>query len=126
MQKYQRTYYNYFNYGVQDFVPCELMGVKSNEIHHIQCRGMGGRPLNDMDDIGNLMAISRLPHDLLGDNENWNAILQEAHDNFMISQTPFIVEDPFHKIFDFLLSSIFGKIILDKRRESKFNKNILV
>lgn len=124
MKIHTKIYYDHFKIGYEDFVECELLGVKANDIHHIDCKGMGGDPEGKKDVIENLMAIARNAHDILGDNEKWNSILQEAHDNYLLSQTPFIVEDPFNEIFDALLNTSYHLLIQQKRNESRYNKNI--
>lgn len=47
---------DYFSYGEQDFIPCEICGSKAVDIHHIFGRGRG------MDEIWNLMALCRNCH----------------------------------------------------------------
>ena len=54
MKKHTKIYMDYFGYGEQDFIPCELCGSKAVDIHHIR-----GRKNNDID---NLMALCRRCH----------------------------------------------------------------
>ena len=56
MQKHTKIYLDYFNYGEQDFIPCEVCGCKAVDIHHIFGRGKG------MDEMWNLMALCRRCH----------------------------------------------------------------
>ena len=56
MMAHTKIYMSYFGYGEQDFVPCEVCGAKSVDVHHIEGRGKG------MDVIENLMALCRLHH----------------------------------------------------------------
>jgi len=47
---------DYFGYGDQDFIPCEVCGVRAVDVHHIFGRGKG------KDNIDNLMALCRRCH----------------------------------------------------------------
>lgn len=71
---------------------CELTGVPSREIHHIEARGMGGRV--SMDVIENLMCLTRQWHDYFGDVPEWDEDLKEAHYWFMEHQTAFVPANP--------------------------------
>ena len=67
MKKHVKIYCNYFGYGEQSFVPCEICGSRSVDIHHIKYKSRGGQ-----DVIGNLMALCRAHH-----NQAHNEILKE-------------------------------------------------
>lgn len=54
MTKHCKVYMDYFNYGEQDFIPCEVCGAKAVDIHHITGRGK--------DNIDNLIAVCRKCH----------------------------------------------------------------
>ena len=56
MTPHCRIYFDYFGYGEQDVILCEVCGAKAVDIHHIRGRGKG------RDVIGNLMALCRLHH----------------------------------------------------------------
>ena len=56
MQAHTKIYMNYFGYGEQDFVPCEVCGAKSVDVHHLNGRGKG------KDVIENLVAFCRKCH----------------------------------------------------------------
>lgn len=72
-----------FGYTVSDFIPCEICGMKANDIHHIDCRGMGGDPQGKKDVIENLQAICRPDHDKYGDKKEFMEMLYEKHFDFM-------------------------------------------
>ncbi len=55
MKKYTKIYFDYFGYTKDDFVACEVCGGKGVDIHHIDCRGMGGS--KNKDEIKNLMGL---------------------------------------------------------------------
>jgi hypothetical protein len=54
MKNHTKLYLKYFGYDTSDFIPCEVCGDKAVDIHHIECRGMGGT--KELDNIDNLMA----------------------------------------------------------------------
>ena len=56
MTRHCKVYFDYFGYGEQDFVPCEVCGGRSQDIHHINGRG------NGKDVIENLMGLCRKCH----------------------------------------------------------------
>lgn len=71
----------YFGYGVDDFIGCEVCGNKAVDIHHIDCRGMGGS--KDKDTIQNLMAMCRMCHEKYGDKKTYTELLKETHERFI-------------------------------------------
>ena len=72
---------DYFGYGIEDFICCELCGKRANDINHIECRGMGGSKNKDV--IENLMAMCRLEHLEYGDKKQHIEMLKEKHKQFM-------------------------------------------
>lgn len=60
MKKHVKIYLDYFGYDTSDFIPCEMCGAKSVDIHHIEPRGMGGSKTKDV--IENLQALCRPCH----------------------------------------------------------------
>jgi hypothetical protein len=79
MKKHTKIYMSYFGYDVGDFIPCEVCGTTAVDIHHINCRGMGGSNLKD--DITNLMALCRKCHLELGDKKQHIELLRKIHAN---------------------------------------------
>lgn len=76
----------HFNYGIEDFIPCEIcflqqMEVRANDVHRIDGRGEGKNV------IGNLMALCRdhhnKCHNATGDEKISKELAQELHDFFM-------------------------------------------
>ena len=65
MKKHTKIYMQYFNYVLDDFIPCEVCGSRAVDIHHIENRGSGGS--KDKDRIENLMAVCRPCHLVYGD-----------------------------------------------------------
>jgi hypothetical protein len=81
MQKHTKLYLDYFGYTKEDFIACEICGKKAVDIHHIDCRGMGGSKQRDT--IENLMAVCRPCHMKYGDIKEYTDYLKETHLNFI-------------------------------------------
>jgi hypothetical protein len=78
MQKHTKIYLDYFDYGEQDFIPCEVEpNLRAVDIHHIRGRGKG------KDVIENLMGLSRKWHDRAHKELISKEELQEIHNKFM-------------------------------------------
>jgi len=56
MTRHVRIYMDYFGYGEQDIILCEVCGQRAVDIHHIEGRGKG------KDVISNLIALCRKCH----------------------------------------------------------------
>ena len=79
MKKHTKLYMSYFGYDKSDFIPCEVCGTQANDIHHIECRGMGGT--KEADTIDNLMAVCRECHVKYGDKKEHKEFLKEVHND---------------------------------------------
>lgn len=77
MKAHTKVYMKHFGYGVEDFIPCEVCGARAVDIHHIDCRGMGGSKRKDT--IDNLMALCRPCHLEYGDKKQHIDFLNEVH-----------------------------------------------
>lgn len=77
MKKHVKIYLDYFSYGIEDFIPCEVCGQKAVDIHHIDARGMGGS--KKADTIENLQALCRQCHVVMGDTKTHYDYLKEIH-----------------------------------------------
>ena len=80
MKSYVKVYFSYFEYGEDDFVPCECCTKRANDIHHILNRKRRSDLLNN---IINLMALCRECHTKYGDKNQWIEFLQSKHNQFM-------------------------------------------
>jgi hypothetical protein len=78
LKKHTKIYLEYFDYGAEDFIPCEVCGARAVDIHHIDCRGMGGSKTKDT--IENLMAVCRVCHIEYGDKRQWIDYLKGIHE----------------------------------------------
>jgi len=77
MKNHTKVYMKHFGYGIEDFIPCEVCNSRAVDIHHIDCRGMGGSKKSD--DIENLMALCRQCHVVMGDTKTHMSYLIEKH-----------------------------------------------
>ena len=77
MKRHVKIYLRFFGYGEEDFIPCEVCGAKAVDIHHIDCRGMGGS--KEKDDVENLMALCRSCHVEYGDKKGFMDFLRQKH-----------------------------------------------
>jgi hypothetical protein len=78
MTPHCKVYFKHFNLTEADFVPCEVCGSKSVDLHHINGRGKG------MDVIENLMALCRDDHTAAHSTIS-KKVMQKIHDDFMKS-----------------------------------------
>lgn len=64
MQNHVKNYLKHYGYDVTDFIPCEVCGDKSVDIHHIIYRShFGKKEKGKQDDASNLIALCRSCHD---------------------------------------------------------------
>lgn len=77
MKSHTKIYLKHFGYGGEDFIPCEVCGSRAVDIHHIECRGMGGTRIKD--EIENIMALCREHHLQYGDKKQYIDFLKERH-----------------------------------------------
>jgi 5-methylcytosine-specific restriction endonuclease McrA len=80
MKKHTKIYLAYFGYDTSDFIPCEVCGDQAVDIHHIECRGMGGT--KEVENIDNLMAVCRKCHEKFGDKTRYKEFLKEVHNDY--------------------------------------------
>ena len=80
MKKHTKLYLAYFGYDQSDFIPCEICGTQANDIHHIECRGMGGT--KEPENIDNLQAVCRDCHIKYGDKKEFKEFLKEVHNDY--------------------------------------------
>ena len=83
MKKHTKIYLTHFNYTTADFIPCEVCKSGSNDLHHIECRGMGGSKKKDY--IENIMALCRNCHEKFGDKKQYMNYLKSIHKKVLTS-----------------------------------------
>lgn len=81
MKKHTKIYLDYFGYTGQEFIACEVCGRRAVDVHHIDCRGMGGS--KEKDKIENLMGVCRECHIKYGDKKEYMDFLKEKHQEFI-------------------------------------------
>jgi 5-methylcytosine-specific restriction endonuclease McrA len=63
MKKHVKVYLDYFNYGIDEKIPCEYCGAVAVDIAHITARSkFGSKRADERDDISNLAALCRVCH----------------------------------------------------------------
>ena len=87
MRKHTKIYFDYFGYTGQEFIACEVCGKRGVDIHHIDCRGMGGS--KEKDKIENLMSVCRECHIKYGDKKDYIDFLKDKHQEFMYNYGKF-------------------------------------
>lgn len=83
MRNHTKVYFEALGYDLEDFIPCEITGLRAVDIHHIENRSIGGNPYMDKDRIENLMAVTREVHLKYGDNLQFMAELFQRHKYFL-------------------------------------------
>ena len=71
---------NHFDYGIEDFIPCEACGAMAVDIHHINGRGKG------KDVIEYLMALCRKHHMKAHESVYMKSDMQYIHNSFLSGQ----------------------------------------
>ena len=115
MREHTKVYMNHFEYGESDFIQCEILGVRANDIHHIECRGAGGTTKEE--NIDNLMALDRVVHLIYGDKQIHMDFLTVAHQRFLRDQTPYIRVNPYHESFEELIGTGYEDYLMTARRK---------
>lgn len=77
MVKYKKVYFDYYRYGEQDTIQCEICNQRAVDIHHIEPKKMGGSKNKDV--IENLMALCRECHTSAHNNFYSKKYLKEIH-----------------------------------------------
>jgi len=77
MKKHVKLYHDKLGYYYGEFIPCEVCGGKSVDIHHIDSRGMGGSGRKDF--INNVQALCRHCHIEYGDKKQHIEFLIQKH-----------------------------------------------
>jgi 5-methylcytosine-specific restriction endonuclease McrA len=77
LKKHTKLYLAYFGFDESDFIPCEICKAQAIDIHHIECRGMGGT--KEAENIDNLQALCRLCHVKYGDKKEYKEFLKDKH-----------------------------------------------
>ena len=77
MKLHTKLYITYFDYIMDDFIPCEMCNQRAVDIHHIEPRGSGGSKTKDF--IENLMALCRSCHIKAENSKEFNKLCKIEH-----------------------------------------------
>ena len=78
MKKHTKVYMDFFDYGEQDFVMCEMCQQdRAVDIHHLNPRAMGGSKSKDY--IENLMGLCRDCHNKAESDSSFNFYARIKH-----------------------------------------------
>ncbi len=72
MQKHVKIYMQHFDYGIDDFIPCENCGRKAVDIHHVIFKSHSGT-----NDIDNLVSLCRPCHEKAHNDYQFNNYLKQ-------------------------------------------------
>ena len=82
MKKHTGIYMKYFNFGEQDFIPCEVCSAQAVDVHHIEFKSRRGK-----DEINNLIGLCRKCHDRAHGKDQevffGEEYLKEQHYNYL-------------------------------------------
>lgn len=79
MKAHTKIYMDFFDYVIDDFIPCEVCGRRAVDVHHINPRGMGGSKTKDY--IENLVGLCREHHNKCERDKQYNQEVKELHLN---------------------------------------------
>ena len=74
LPKHTKAYFNYFGYGEDDIILCEVCYKKATDLHHIKYKSRGGT-----NDITNIIALCRWCHDKAHNEQLTEIELTEIH-----------------------------------------------
>ena len=89
MQKHTKVYMQFFDYGEQDFIPCEMCGSKATDIHHIE-RRTRNKVTNDF--VENLVGLCRDCHIKAESDSMFNMFCRIQHLENVTNQVYALIE----------------------------------
>ncbi len=78
MKTHTKVYMDFFNYGEQDFIPCEMCGGQAVDIHHLTKQSKFGKK-KEKDFIENLIAVCRDCHNNAEHDNIFNMFCRIKH-----------------------------------------------
>lgn len=60
MKKHTKIYFDYYDLAPGEFIPCYVCGIKAQDLHHIEQKGIGGSKTKDT--IENIIPLCRKHH----------------------------------------------------------------
>ena len=81
MKAYIKTYMDFYGYDESSFIPCEVCGAKTVDVHHIRPKSLEKRSENK---IENLIGLCRPCHEKAHKFHNFNEDLKLIHRKKML------------------------------------------
>jgi hypothetical protein len=78
MKTHTKVYMDFFYYGEQDYIPCEMCGSKAVDIHHLERQGKFGKK-KEKDFIENLIGVCRSCHIKAESDKMFNMFCRIKH-----------------------------------------------
>jgi hypothetical protein len=85
MRNHTKVYFDFFNYGEQDFIPCEMCGARAVDIHHLTKQSKFGKK-KEKDFIENLIGLCRDCHIKAENDSMFNMFCRIQHLENVCSQ----------------------------------------
>tara|TARA_R110000824_G_scaffold64463_3_gene168383 strand:+ start:441 stop:749 length:309 start_codon:yes stop_codon:yes gene_type:complete len=85
MRKHTKVYMDFFDFGEQDFVPCEMCGSKAVDVHHLTKQSKFGSK-KEKDFIENLIGVCRDCHNNAENDGMFNMFARIKHLENVCSQ----------------------------------------
>ena len=89
MKTHTKVYMQFFDYGEQDFIPCEMCGSKATDIHHIE-RRTRNKVTNDF--VENLVGLCRDCHIKAESDSMFNMFCRIQHLENVTNQVYALIE----------------------------------
>ena len=89
MKSHTKVYMQFFDYGEQDFIPCEMCGSKATDIHHIE-RRTRNKVTNDF--VENLVGLCRDCHIKAESDTMFNMFCRIQHLENVTNQVYALIE----------------------------------
>lgn len=91
MRKHTSVYMDFFNYGEEDFIPCEMCGDRAVDIHHLTKQSKFGKK-KEKDYIENLIAVCRDCHNKAEHDNMFNMFARIKHLEHVCSQVYALID----------------------------------
>ena len=89
MKSHTKVYMQFFDYGEQDFIPCEMCGSRATDIHHIE-RRTRNKVTNDF--VENLVGLCRDCHIKAESDSMFNMFCRIQHLENVTNQVYALIE----------------------------------
>lgn len=85
MKRYTKNYLDFFHYGIDDWIPCELCGSQAVDCHHLTKQSKFGKK-KEKDYIENIIAVCRDCHNKCEQDDLFNCYARIKHLETVCSQ----------------------------------------